>query len=170
MQFRVRPTTAADRAWIRKSIRARWGAEFVVAHGVVYYPHRLRGFVAETSRASRIGLATYGIESAACELVTLDSLQPGQGVGSALLQTVADVAAERGCRRLWCITTNDNLPAIRFYQRRGWRMVAVHPDAIACARARKPSIPRRGIDDIPIRDEIELELRLRPARSRKRIA
>ena len=170
MYFNVRPIIDSDQQWVRNFILDRWGAEFVVVHDVVYYPHRLRGFVAELNTTDHFGLATYVIEKSACELVTLDSLQPGQGIGSALLQTVADVAAERGCSRLWCITTNDNLPAIRFYQRRGWRMVAVHPDAIACARARKPSIPRRGIDDIPIRDEIELEFRLRPARSRKRIA
>ena len=162
MQISVRPIAATDQEWIRQSIIDRWGAEFVVAHGVIYYPHRLRGFVAETPRADRIGLATHVIEGSACELVTLDSFQEGQGVGSALLRTLTQEAAQRGCSRLWCITTNDNLPAVRFYQKRGFRIVAVHPNAAERARALKPSLPLCGIGGIPIRDEIELELRLHP--------
>jgi hypothetical protein len=61
---------------------------------------------------------------------------------------------------LWCITTNDNFPALRFYQKRGFRIVAVHPGAVERSRVMKPSIPLWGIDSIPIRDEIELEIPL----------
>jgi Acetyltransferase (GNAT) family len=67
---------------------------------------------------------------------------------------------EAGCRRVWLITTNDNLRALRFYQRRGFRLVAVHPDALARSRELKPSIPEIGLDGIPLRDELELELLL----------
>jgi len=160
MQFSVRPATAADEEWIRQSIRERWGAEFVVAHGAIFHPHELPGLVAETLRADRVGLATYLIANSACELVTLDSFLEGQGVGSALLQTLAQEAFRRGCTRLWCLTTNDNLPAVRFYQKRGFRIVSVHPNAAERSRALKPSIPLCGIRGIPIRDEIELELQL----------
>ncbi|HEX7715028.1 MAG TPA: GNAT family N-acetyltransferase, partial [Bacillota bacterium] len=65
------------------------------------------------------------------------------------------------CQRLWLITTNDNLAAIRFYQLRGFVLVALHRDAIAQSRKLKPEIPLRGIDGIPIRDEIELEVVLK---------
>ena len=65
-----------------------------------------------------------------------------------------------GCTRLWGITTNDNLPALAFYQKRGFRIVAVRPGAIERARVMKPSIPLCGLDSIPIRDEIELEIDL----------
>ena len=68
--------------------------------------------------------------------------------------------ATAGCRRVWLITTNDNLRALRFYQRRGFRLVAVHPNALARSRELKPSIPEIGLDGIPLRDELELELTL----------
>jgi ribosomal protein S18 acetylase RimI-like enzyme len=93
--------------------------------------------------------------------VTLDAFAERRGVGSALLEDVASLARRRRCRRLWLITTNDNLNALRFYQRRGLRLVAVRPGAVVEARKLKPEIPTMGAEGIPIRDEIELELALR---------
>jgi GNAT superfamily N-acetyltransferase len=158
MQFNIRPIAEADHQSVREFIRDHWGAEFVVAHGLVYHPHRLQGFVAEVNRAEWIGLATYVIENSACELVTLNSLLEGEGIGTALVQAVAQAGSNSGCARLWCVTTNDNLPALAFYQKRGFRIVAVHPGAVERSRVLKPSIPLWGIDSIPIRDEIELEI------------
>jgi ribosomal protein S18 acetylase RimI-like enzyme len=54
-------------------------------------------------------------------------------------------------------TTNDNLNALRFYQRRGFRIMGVHPGAVNEARRLKPSIPAIGAYGIPICDEIDLE-------------
>ncbi|MBK9123270.1 MAG: GNAT family N-acetyltransferase, partial [Chloroflexi bacterium] len=65
-----------------------------------------------------------------------------------------------GIHRLWLITTNDNLDALRFYQKRGWHLVAVHRDALNESRRLKPQIPIIGMDGIPLRDEIELEMTL----------
>jgi hypothetical protein len=63
--------------------------------------------------------------------------------------------------RAWLVTTNDNMRALRFYQRLGWELVAVHRGAVDRARETlKPEIPRVGNDGIPLRDEIELEYRL----------
>ncbi len=137
-----------------------WGAETVVAHGVVYHAPDLPGFVAERD-GERVGLLTYRIDGDACEVVTIDSTQPGGGIGTALLDAVAATARDAGCARLWLITTNDNLHALRFYQRRGFALVAVHRNAVAAARRLKPQIPLLGLDGIPLRDEIELELPLR---------
>ena len=77
----------------------------------------------------------------------------------ALLNEISRLARTAGCRRIWLITTNDNLPALGFYQRRGMRLIAVYPDALADARKLKPTIPMRGLAGIPLLDELELELR-----------
>jgi hypothetical protein len=56
------------------------------------------------------------------------------------------------------LTTNDNVDALRFYQRRGFRLAELHPGAVDEARARlKPEIPRVGDHGIPLRDELMLE-------------
>ncbi|MCX7683479.1 MAG: GNAT family N-acetyltransferase [Anaerolineae bacterium] len=75
-----------------------------------------------------------------------------------MLQAVRQAAIEAGCRRVWLVTTNDNLNALRCYQKRGCVLVAVHQNAVEEARKLKPTIPQTGYEGIPIRDEIELEL------------
>ena len=155
----VRPVRAEDRDWIRRFVAERWGAEVVVARGVLYRPHELAGIVAEGD-GGPIGLLTYQISGDACEIVTLDSMRPSMGVGTALLEAVKDAARAAGCLRLWLVTTNDNLEALRFYQKRGFVLVAVHGNAVEAARRLKPEIARLGAHGIPIRDEIELELLL----------
>ena len=63
-----------------------------------------------------------------------------------------------GCSRITLITTNDNLAALKFYQKRGFDMVRLYRNAVEQARKIKPMIPLLGYDDIPVRHEIELEM------------
>jgi ribosomal protein S18 acetylase RimI-like enzyme len=121
----------------------------------------LPGFVARWGK-SDVGLVTYLIDGKECEIVTINAFAEGEGlgVGTALIEAVRESAAEAGCARLWLITTNDNTEAIRFYQRRGFALAAVHRNAVAASRRLKPEIPLIGLHDIPIRDEIELEIAL----------
>lgn len=160
VELAIRRIDQTDQSWVREFIRLRWADEIVVVHDVVYSPHKLLGFVAQDPSKKHLGLATYIIQQSACELVTLDSLQEGVGIGSALLQAVREAAIQAGCSKMWCITTNDNHRALKFYQSRGFKVAAVHPNAAERSRVLKPSIPLVGFGGIPIRDEIELELKL----------
>lgn len=72
-------------------------------------------------------------------MVTVDALEPGRGVGSLLLEAVVRLARRDHWRRLWLITTNDNTPALRFYQRAGRDLVALHRDAVTAERRVKPA-------------------------------
>jgi GNAT superfamily N-acetyltransferase len=155
----VRPLEQGDRPWVERLIGERWGADTVAAHGTLYHPADLPGFVA-LEGDQPVGLLTYRAEGDACEIVTIDSLAEGRGAGTALLEAVADEARRAGCRRLWLITTNDNLPALRFYERRGFSLAAVHSGAVAESRKLKPEIPLLGLGGVPIRDELELDLEL----------
>jgi ribosomal protein S18 acetylase RimI-like enzyme len=103
-------------------------------------------------------LITYRVEGDVCEIITLNSLVEGRGIGTALVQAVREAAVEAGCRRLWLITTNDNLTALRFWQKRGFSLVRVYRNAVTDSRRLKPEIPLTGEHGIPIRDEIELEI------------
>ncbi len=155
----IRALEDADHEWVARTVAEQWGADVVVGHGVVYRPAELSGFVAMLGH-ERVGLLTYHVEGDACEIITLDSFREGQGVGTALIDAAKQAANDAGCRRLWLITTNDNLHGLRFYQKRGFMIVAVHRNAVDEARKLKPSIPLIGNDGIPIRDEIELEMEL----------
>jgi len=154
----IRPVDSDDGDWVAKFIVERWGAEFVVAHNEVFHCRDLPGFVAIDGE-EKVGLVTYKIAGGDCEIVSLDSLRPCAGIGTGLVDAVKAAAIESGCRRLWLVTTNDNMNALRFYQKRGFTLVKVNRNTLEFARKLKP-IPLIGNDDIPIRDEIELEMML----------
>ena len=155
----LRKLGAEDRDWVRDLLRGRWGSTRIVSRGRVHMVDQLSGFIAE-DRETPIGLVTYQIDGVECEIVSLDSLVEGQGVGSALVEAVKEAATRQGCKTMWLVTTNDNTAALRFYQKLGFRLVAVHRDAVEKSRELKPEIPFVGMDGIPIRDEVELALRL----------
>jgi N-acetylglutamate synthase-like GNAT family acetyltransferase len=93
-----------------------------------------------------------------CEILTLHADEQWHRTGTALIEAVRLQARRQGCTRLRVITTNDNVDALRFYQRRGFRLVTVHRGAVDRSRASlKPEIPQVGAYGIAKRDEIELE-------------
>jgi N-acetylglutamate synthase-like GNAT family acetyltransferase len=155
--FEIREITEADKTWIDRFIVQEWGSSILVSRGKVYRAADLAGFLAVRNN-KKVGLVTYHIENKECEIVTLNSIVENIGVGSGLINVVKKIAEEAGCKRLWLLTTNDNTPALRFYQKKGFRLFAVYPNAIEKSRELKQQIPHIGLDGIPIRDEIELEM------------
>jgi GNAT superfamily N-acetyltransferase len=153
----IRPADAGDRGWILRILEEHWGGAAVVSRGRIHRADELPALVALLD-GERVGLLTYRIADAQCEIVSLDSLVIG--AGRPLIDAIRRTAVESGCRRLWLITTNDNLGALRFYQKVGFVLFAVHPNALEISRRLKPSIPSVGIGGIPLRDEIELEMPL----------
>jgi len=156
-QIQVRPIGAADADWIRRLLVDRWHSVRVVSRGKLHHADRLPGFIALVEH-DRLGLVTYRLDSTECEIVTFDSLREGIGIGTALIEAVRSVAISNKCRRVWVVTTNDNLHGLSFYQRRGFSLVAVHLNALELSRKLKPEIPLVGSNGIPIRDELELEM------------
>lgn len=149
----VMQVTPLDREWMASRTKELWGADCVVSRGVVHRVAELPGFIAWIE-GRRVGVATYRFAECNCELVTLDALRPRIGIGTVLVEAVRKAAAGR---RLWLVTTNDNLDAMRFYQRRGFVLTTVYPNAIEDSRKLKPQIPRVGNYGISIRDELVFE-------------
>jgi ribosomal protein S18 acetylase RimI-like enzyme len=158
--FLIRPLLPADRNWVRLKTISEWGAEVVIAHGKSYFPADLPGFCAEQDDKI-LGLLTYRIHARSCEVITINSWCSRLGIGSALIAAARQVAEIHGCRRLFLVTTNNNLNALRFYQKHGFVISAVRLNAITKSRSIKPQIPLHDEEGLPIRDEIELELKLR---------
>lgn len=153
----VRAPREDERERIEAILIERWGAPIVVSRGVRHDMRELPTLVADED-GDIAGVLTYAPDADGAEVVSLDALRSDRGVGTALLDALVDVALADGWRRLWLITTNDNTAALRFYQRRGWDLVALHRDAVDESRQLKPQIPRAGADDIAIKHELELEL------------
>jgi N-acetylglutamate synthase-like GNAT family acetyltransferase len=155
----IRDSAPDDRPWIDTFLRETWGASVMVSRGRLHNLLALLALIAQRDGA-RCGLLTYRVDPTGWEIASINAVPPWLGTGTQLTEAVAHRAATAGCRRLWLVTTNDNLDALRFYQRRGFALVAVHRNAIEEARRLKPSIPAVGHHGIPLRDEIELERRL----------
>ena len=134
-----------------------WGGEEIVSRGKIYRPQQLEGFVVEDNH-EWLGLLTFFVDGDECEVTSIDSLREGQGIGTMLLNKALEEACKRDCKRIFLITTNDNLNALGFYQKRGFEIVAVYRGALNESRRLKPGIPQIGMNNIPLRDEIELEL------------
>ena len=163
MSVQVRAFAEDDRPWAIELMRERWGGEVVVTRGKARDASLLEGFVAEID-GEPVGLATYETRGAESELVMLDSLREAAGVGSALVAAVANAAWRQECRLLLVVTTNNNVRALGFYQRRGFALTALRRGAVEKSRRIKPEIPELGLNDIPIRDELELALDLGKSR------
>jgi ribosomal protein S18 acetylase RimI-like enzyme len=157
----VRPVHDGDRPMVEWLITQLWGASEVVVHDGAFYPAMLSGFIAE--RGGRIiGLVTFEVRPASgtrhgvLEVVTINALDRHAGIGTVLIEAVRAEAKRRDCREVILTTTNDNVDALRFYQRRGFRVAAYRHGAVDRSRLRKPAIPRHGEYGIPLHDEIDL--------------
>lgn len=158
--FTVQPLEPSDHQWVEEAVRHWGGTNYVISRGRVLFPSDLPGFRATGPDGLPLGLAVYEVAGGQCQLVLLEAFKRFSGIGTALIAAVLAAAAAQDCERLWLVTTNDNLEALRFYQRRGFEVVAVHRDLRDVARRLKPSLPLRGEFGIPICSEVELETRL----------
>ena len=151
--------TANDLPRLRKFWQEHWGDDFVVAHGTVFNPENVSGFIALDDN-DWVGLVTYTFTDTECEIVSIDTLRENEGIGRALIQNVIDEARANQCGRVHVTTTNENLRALGFYQICGFKLSALRVNALEESRKVKPSIALLGENGIPLRDEIELEISL----------
>ena len=151
----IRPVDESARPTVEWLTTQLWGSCEVVVHEGVFYPAILPGFIAE--RSGRIaGLVTFEVRPGVMEIITINALDLYKGIGTLLIEAVRAEARRLGCHQVILTTSNDNIGALRFYQRRGFRLAAIRPGAVDRSRQRKPEIPRTGDFGIPLRDEIDL--------------
>lgn len=155
----IKTISPENREQINNFIISRWFSNVMVVRGKLVDMTSLDGFVIYEGEKI-IGLVTYKIDGTECEVMSLDSLREKQGIGTALLNKAIETARENKCRKIKLITTNDNINALRFYQKRGFDMAKLYHNALDVSRKLKPSIPLRGEFDIPLKHEIEFEMKL----------
>ena len=153
----IRPLGKADLPWVKATWVEHWGGDFVLSRGQPHRYENAEGFIAE-NRGEKVGLITYEIAGHALEITSFNSFSEKQGIGTSLLAKVIELAWKKGLEKVWLVTTNDNINALRFYQKRGFHIVTIRPGQLEEYRKLKPALPKTGENDIPMRDEIELEL------------
>jgi ribosomal protein S18 acetylase RimI-like enzyme len=151
----VRELTEADLPWAEELVAAAFAGRMQARRGELADVLDLPGFVVERDDEP-VGLLTYRWHDDGCELASIVVREEQRGAGTELVEEL--VREVGGRARIWLVTSNDNLDALRFYQRRGFRLAELRPGAIDEARRTlKPQISKIGAYGIPIRDELELE-------------
>jgi GNAT superfamily N-acetyltransferase len=156
---KIRETTPDDSAMIASVMKEYWGGEPLVIRGENFYPSKLNGLIAQ-SNEKLAGFLFYDIQGKDCEVIVFEVFDKFKGLGTQLLDLMKDIARKKQCKRIFLMTNNDNLDALRFYQRRGFVICGIHINSVAVSRKMKPSIPEIGEYGIPLRDEIDLEFML----------
>jgi ribosomal protein S18 acetylase RimI-like enzyme len=155
----IRPMVDSDRAAVEAALIEAWSSPVTVVHDEAINVLELPALVALDAAGQLLGVVTFRECGTSYEVITLNALRSGGGIGTSLLAAVIDRARDQRHERVWLVTTNDNIDAIRFYQRRGLRLVNVDAGAVDRARVRKPTIPLIGAHGIELHDELTFEIR-----------
>jgi GNAT superfamily N-acetyltransferase len=158
--YYVLPLTDEYRTAVDKIAAATWGGGKIAAHGELYELANLPCYIAVSDSGEIFGYCYYRLDGRDCEIMALESLCQNVGAATPLMNTVRGVAEENRCGRVYLETSNDNTHAFRFYQRRGFVISEIRINGMDIARRLKPSIPLAGEEGLPLRDEIEFEMRL----------
>lgn len=154
--IQIRAIDERDRAWLSANLERLFNGETIVSRGVVHVMLEKRGFIAFND-GEPVGVAMYDLVGNDCELVSIEVLEPWKGIGTRLIEQLESFARQQGASNLWLVTTNDNLDAMRFYQKRGFRLKTVHVGALEASRLLKPAIPLTGHYGITMTDEVEFQ-------------
>jgi N-acetylglutamate synthase-like GNAT family acetyltransferase len=145
----IREASQDDLEWITERVLSYWGDTRMVLRGELVDAAACPALVAEDG----MGFMHYRtLRAGVSEIVTLEAVLPFQGIGTALVEAHVARSRAKGINEIVVVTTNDNLSALRFYQRRGFVIKQVRLNALEEARRLKPEIPLVGNDGIPIRD------------------
>ncbi len=153
MSIQVRAIEPEDREQVVELLVNRWTSPEQLLDGEMVDASRLPGYLA-LDEGRLVGMITLIKRDQEWEILTLDSLQRWGGIGTLLLDVSVEAARQEGICRIMVRTSNDNLDAFRFYQRRGFRLEKVVQGVIDEERKLKPEIPVTGLHGIPLRDEV----------------
>ena len=159
-RFAIKPIDVALRRIVQPLVDNAWAGPFLVINGRLWDTRELPGLAALDASGAVAGYLLYDFHNDLCEIMVLESLQKNTGIGTACIAHVKGIAKERGIKTIAVTTTNDNIHAIRFYQKRGFVLHELRPNILELSRKLKPSIPLMGEDGIPLRDELEFRMTL----------
>jgi N-acetylglutamate synthase-like GNAT family acetyltransferase len=159
-KYNIREIRPEDNDWIKEIFNRYWSGGFILSRGkIIKIDEFTGGYIAEKLN-EKVGLITYKLSDSELEITGLVSIDENKGIGTALVNSVLSLAKQQGIKRVSLVTTNDNLKALGFWQKRGFKLIRIYPNSIEATRRLKPSLPLVGENNISLRDELELEMTL----------
>jgi N-acetylglutamate synthase-like GNAT family acetyltransferase len=156
MNYRIRKTTNDDINKLEEIVKNSWGSSIIVTKRKQHHVKDLLGYVVE-EKDKIIAYGLYEIRKRQCEIIVLEAIDRGKGYGRIILDKIVDHAKKDNCKKIWLITTNDNISALKYWQKAGFCISNIKPGEMVNYRTIKPEIPLIGEYGIKIMDEIEME-------------
>jgi ribosomal protein S18 acetylase RimI-like enzyme len=157
MEYEIIEKTEENNEEIKNIVRNNWGSEKIVSRGKIHNVKNTTGIMVIEDKKI-IGIGLYEIKNGECEIVLLETFKQNTGIGTKIIEKIKETAKQNKCKRLWLVTSNDNINALKFYQKRGFVFKNIYINEMENARKLKPEIPLLGNYGIPIKDEIEFEM------------
>lgn len=143
-----------ERAKIREFVQRFWGEQEQLTFDKRFVVAELPAYAAKVID-QMIGFISFADLDEAAIIVAL-GIQPkyqGFGIGKSLIKKVETEAKRLQKKKLLVSTSNDDLPALAFYQSLGFQIYEVKPNVIA----EKHGGILKGIGGLPIRDEMRMQ-------------
>jgi len=158
VECQVRPATEEHYPRLEQLALRLWGETLVECFGRAYDVLKLPAFVAQAGEEVA-GFLSHSVEDDRMNLVMLNVVpeHQGRGLAKALLGAAVAESQKLGLTSLEVATSNDDLPALDFYQRAGFVITEVVPGLLV----EHHGGVEEGFAGIPVRDEIRLELLVR---------
>lgn len=147
-------TLDKEREKIREIVQRFWGEEEQLTFDRKFIVTELPTYLAKSGN-DIIGFVSFAEVDDAITIVALGILPKYQnaGVGKSLIEKVEAETKRLGKKKLRVSTSNDDLPALAFYQSLGFQIYEVKPNVIA----EKHGMALKGIGGLPVRDELRLQ-------------
>jgi len=151
-------TQNKEKKKIQQFVKRFWGEQEQLTFNKKFTVAQLPAYVAKYRNAI-IGFISFAEANDAIIIVALGILPKYQnaGIGKSLTKKVETEAKRLRKKKLLVSTSNDDLPPLAFYQHLGFQIYQVKPNTIA----EKHGSLLKGINGLPIRDELRLQKTLK---------
>ena len=158
VKYAVKKASSQDRGEIKRLVQLFWGEQEQLTFDITFKVSELPAYVAK-KEGKVVGFVSFAELHDDLTVVALGIIPEyqGVGVGRRLVASAEKEAKRLKKKRILVSTSNDNLPALAFYQRLGFQIYEVKPNAIA----EKHGKVLKGIGNLPVRDELRLQKTVR---------
>lgn len=158
MDLLIRKKNDEDKKIVEERLMEEYGFKGMITPAQAYQDLSILGGFLAFEENKLIGQILLNYNNEECEIVELHTKNRGVGIGTELIKKSIEEAKEKKCKRIWVSTSNDNIDALKFYQKRMFFMCKIHENHFDKVRAKNPNFPKYGDYGILLKNQIELEM------------
>lgn len=146
-----------DKSEIAAFMVSTWGSTRMMVAMQVYDVMAIEATGLYDSENKLVAFASWALRDKTAYLCALHALVQGKGYARHLLAALMPMLKDKGARTIRAMITNDNMPALAFYQKNGFRFATLYVGGVDAYRTTMPGMITHGYEGIAIHDALELE-------------